>query len=69
MAHVPRDNSRGRSGATNGPYTWGNGPKPKGKSSSSAVAPVIGIAWAFIAVPVLSVVGSIAYILHGNGVI
>lgn len=26
---MAKDNSRGHGKATNGPYSWGNGPKPK----------------------------------------
>lgn len=40
-----------------------------GKSSSSAVAPVVGIAWALLALPIGAVASVVGYILHGNGVL
>ncbi len=40
-----------------------------GKSSSSVVAPVLGLAWAFLALPVVGIGAAVAFLLSEHGVL
>jgi hypothetical protein len=52
---------------TNGPYTWGNGPKPKRSGSSGKAGGKIGaMAIVLVLAPASVIVSLVAYLIAGH---
>ena len=71
-----RPPGRGDGGRGRPPRRWDSPPKTGGvgkgtphKSSSSATAPQLVLAWSLLAVPVMGVLSVAGYVLHGHGVL